>query len=397
MEKLLTGVRVLEAAAFSPVKFGTTVLADLGADVIQIDKPRSAQRGQLPLLSSPEHPRWLWHSRNKRSVVLDLRQPAGQQVFYDLVATADVVVEGFAAGTAERLGIDHDSVRARKPGIIYARVSGFAEPGPHAGLAGHEQNYQAMGGLTAASSGAGREPAVTPLPVGDSVASLYMAIAILAALQQRQADGHGAHLSISIQDAVLSLFGYNAQYHWREGTGDPRTVREFGGHPGTGVYPTSDGRYVMVSAVEPWVWERLCAVLGVGDLASAYDTNGADARALRARLGAAFAARTRDEWQRVNEEHNIGISPVLDYTELLSDRHMRDRGMVNSVRHPSLGDIEQLATPIAVNGHIPTPDWMAWPGAHTEAVLAELGYSEQRRVELRDDGVVEVSESTGTA
>jgi crotonobetainyl-CoA:carnitine CoA-transferase CaiB-like acyl-CoA transferase len=397
MEKLLTGVRVLEVAAFSPVKFGTTVLADLGADVIQIDKPRSAQRGQLPLLSSPEHPRWLWHSRNKRSVVLDLRQPAGRQVFYDLVATADVVAEGFAAGAAGRLGIDYDSVRTRKPDIIYARVSGFPETGPEVAVAGHEQNYQAMGGLTAASGGAGRAPAVTPLPVSDSVASLYMTIAVLAALQRRQASGQGAYLSVSIQDAVLSLFGYNAQYLWREGIGESRAVREFGGHPGTGVYPTSDGRHVVVSAVEPWAWERLCAVLGVSDLASAYEASGADAGPVRDRLATVFASKTRDEWQRVNEEHNVGISPVLDYSELLSDRHVRDRGMVNSVRHPSLGDIEQLATPIAVDGRIPASDWMAWPGGHTEAVLAELGYSEQRRAELRDSGVVEISESTGTA
>src|ERR1700678_4555743 len=109
MEKLLTGVRVLEIAAFSPVRFGTTILADLGADVIQIDKPHSGHRGELPLLNSPEHPRWLWHSRNKRSVVLDLRQPAGQEVFYDLLATADAVVEGFAAGAAGRLGVDYES------------------------------------------------------------------------------------------------------------------------------------------------------------------------------------------------------------------------------------------------------------------------------------------------
>jgi crotonobetainyl-CoA:carnitine CoA-transferase CaiB-like acyl-CoA transferase len=395
MEKLLTGVRILEVAAFSPVKFGTTILADLGADVIQIDKPRSAQRGDLPLLTSAEHPRWLWHSRNKRSVVLDLRQPAGQHVFYDLLATSDAVVEGFAAGAAERLGIDYESVRARKPDVVYARVSGFSESGPDAGLGGHEQNYQAMGGLTAASGGPGREPAVTPLPIGDSVASLYAAIGILSALQQRQATGQGAHLSISIQDAVLSLFGYNAQYHWREGVGDPRTLREFGGHPGTGVYPTSDGRHIMVSAVEPWAWERLCAVLGVGDLATAYEATGPDAEAVRARLGAVIAAKTRDEWERINQEHNVGISPVVDYTELLDDRHTRDRGMVNRVVHPSLGEVEQLGTPIAVNGRIPTSDWMAWPGGHTEAVLAELGYSEQRRAELRASGAVEMPDGTG--
>jgi crotonobetainyl-CoA:carnitine CoA-transferase CaiB-like acyl-CoA transferase len=395
MEKLLTGVRILEVAAFSPVKFGTTILADLGADVIQIDKPGSAQRGGLPLLTSPEHPRWLWHSRNKRSVVLDLKQPAGREVFYDLVATADAVVEGFAAGAAERLGIDYDSVRARKPDIVYARVSGFAETGPDSALGGHEQNYQAVSGLMAASGGADREPAITPLPISDSVSSLYAAIGILAALQQRQATGRGARLSISIQDSVLSLFGYNAQYHWQAGVDDPRTVREFGGHPGTGVYRASDGLFVLVSAVEPWAWEKLCGVLGVADLATAYEVSGADADAVRARLGTVFETKTRDEWRSFNDEHNVGISPVLDYTELLRDRHMRERGMVNSVPHPSLGQIEQVATPIAVDGRIPTSDWMPQPGSHTEAVLTELGYSAQRRAQLRGSGAISLPDGAG--
>jgi crotonobetainyl-CoA:carnitine CoA-transferase CaiB-like acyl-CoA transferase len=390
MEKLLTGVRILEVAAFSPVKFGTTILADLGADVIQIDKPVSAQRGELPLLTSPEHPRWLWHSRNKRSVVLDLKRAEGREVFYDLLATADAVVEGFAVGTAQRLGIDYDAVAARKPDIVYASVSGFGQAGPNAGLAGHEQNYQAMGGLTAASAAAGREPDVLPLPIGDSVSSLYAAIAVLAALQQHRATGRGARLSVSVQDAVLSLFGYDAQYHWREGVGDPRTVREFGGHPGTGVYRTSDGLHVLVSAVEPWAWQKLCAVLGAEDLAGGYHLAGADTGAVRARLEQVFAAKTRNEWQRINDEHNVGISPVLDYTELLRDPHMTGRGMVNSVLHPSLGEVEQLGTPIAVDGRIPTSDWMPRPGDHTEAVLAELGYSEERRSQLRDSGVVAV-------
>jgi crotonobetainyl-CoA:carnitine CoA-transferase CaiB-like acyl-CoA transferase len=388
MEKLLTGVRILEVAAFSPVKFGTTILADLGADVIQIDKPASAQRGELPLLTSAEHPRWLWHSRNKRSVVLDLKRAEGRDVFYDLLVTADAVIEGFAVGAARRLGIDYETVAARKPDIVYASVSGFGQAGPHSGESGHEQNYQAMGGLTAASAGAGRQPAVTPLPVGDSVASLYAAIAVLAALQQRRATGRGARLSVSVQDAVLSLFGYNAQYYWREGVGDPRTVREFGGHPGTGVYRTSDGRHVLVSAVEPWAWQKLCAVLGTEDLAGGYDVTGAEADAVRSRLDQVFAAKTRDEWQRLNSEHDAGISPVLDYTELLRDQHMAESGMVNTVQHPTLGEVQQLATPIAVDGRIPTSDWMPRPGDHTEAVLAELGYSQERRSQLRASGVV---------
>lgn len=388
MEKLLEGVRILDVAAFSPVKFGTTVLADLGADVIQIDKPVSARQHELALLDSAEHPRWLWHSRNKRSVVIDLKQPAGRDVFYDLVDTADAVIEGFAVGVAERLGIDYETVRARKPDIVYASVSGYGQTGPNASLGGHEQNYQAMGGLTAASGGCGRQPGTTPLPVADSVSSLYSVIGVLAALRQRQATGRGAHLDISVQDSVLSLFGYDAQYLWRDGIRDPRTVREFGGHPGVGVYRTVDGRSVQVSAVEPWAWAALCQALGLDDLAGSYDVGPDEAAAIRARLTAVFAGRTRDEWHELNQKHNLGISPVLDFAELLDDPHIRGRGMVTTVNHPTLGEIEQLATPISVDGRIPAADWLPRPGDHTEAVLSDLGYDVARRQGLYASGAV---------
>jgi crotonobetainyl-CoA:carnitine CoA-transferase CaiB-like acyl-CoA transferase len=390
MEKLLDGVRILDVAAFSPVKFGTTVLADLGADVIQIDKPVLARR-DLALLDSTEHPRWLWHSRNKRSVVLDLKQAAGREVFYDLVETADAVIEGFAVGVAQRLGIDYEAVRGRRPDIVYASVSGYGQTGPNASLGGHEQNYQAMGGLTAAAGGAGRDPDITPLPVSDSVSSLYSVIGVLAALQQRQATGRGAYLDISVQDSVLSLFGYNAQYLWRTGIRDPRAVREFGGHPGVGVYRTADDRSVQVSTVEPWAWAALCQAVGLDDLAEAYDVTADEAASIRTRLATVFATRTRDQWHELNRARNLGISPVLDFAELLDDPHIRGRGMVTRVMHPTLGEIEQLGTPISVDGRIPSAAWMPQPGDHTDAVLRELGYDEERRRWLSTSGAVGMS------
>jgi len=388
MEKLLAGVRILDVSAFSPVRYGTTVLADLGADVIQVDKPAASARANLALLDSAEHTRWLWHSRNKRSIVIDLKQDAGREVFYALVDTADAVIEGFAVGVAARLGIDYDTLRARKADLIYASVSGFGQHGPNAHTSGHEQNYQAMGGLTAASAGPGRQPDITPLPISDSVASLYSVVAVMAALQQRRESGRGAHLDISVQDSVLSLFGYNAHYLWRHAIADPRTVREFGGHPGVGVYQTADGRAVQLSAVEPWVWGKFCEAVGAPDLSDDYDTDPARIPIVRGRLSDIFASRTRDDWVGLNAEHDVGISPVQDLAELLADPHILARGMVKDVTHPTLGVVEQLATPITVNGRTPDADWIPVPGDHTEPLLTELGYSSERRAELSRLGAV---------
>lgn len=383
VESLLRGVRVLDVAAFSPVKFGTTVLADLGADVIQIEKPHSAAAAAMPLLSSTEHPRWLWHSRNKRSVGLDLKTEEGLRIFHRLVATADVMVEGFAVGVAKRLGIDYETVREHKPDIIYASVSGFGQEGPYAGTSGHEQNYQAMGGLTAASAGPGRPPALTPLPISDSVASLYAVIGVLAALEQQRSHGQGAFLDVSIQDSVLSLFGYNAQYHWQEGVQNPRDIAEFGGDPGTDVYATSDGKAIVVSAVEPWAWEKLCRALGLDSYAERHGARGWAAVDARSALADAFASRSREQWCEFNDEHDLGISPVLEYSELLRDPHVLARGMVGSVAHATLGEIRQVSTPIVIDGRAPRAEWMPQPGDHTDEVLHELGYTDDQVQSMR--------------
>ena len=330
MDKLLDGVRVLDVSTFSPVRFGTTVLADLGATVIQIDKPAAARpAGPLDLLDSPEHPRWLWHSRNKCSVVINLKQDEGRAVFYDLLATADVVVEGFAPGAAARLGIDYETLRERKPDIVYASVSGFGQAGPYAHLSGHEQNYQAMAGLTAATAGPGVLPQITPAPIADSVSSLYSVIAVLAALRRRDATGQGAYIDISIQDAVLSLFGYNANYYWQQGITQPRTIREFGGHPGVGVYQTADGRAVQVNAVEPWAWDKLCLSVGADELRGDFDIDEDRVPAVREHLARIIASRTREEWAAFNASENVGISPVLGLVELLSDEHIRPAKPLN--------------------------------------------------------------------
>jgi alpha-methylacyl-CoA racemase len=188
---------------------------------------------------------------------------------------------------------------------------------------------------------------------------------------------------------VLSLFGYNANYYWQQGITEPRTIREFGGHPGVGVYQTADGRAVQVNAVEPWAWDRLCRSLGAEELRGDFDIDEDRVPVVRERLAEIIAGATREEWAAFNASENVGVSPVLDLAELLSNEHIRSRGMVNEVTHPTLGVIPQLATPITVDGHVPSSDWLPQPGDHTDSTLAELGYAAELRDELRRKGAIQ--------
>ncbi|MEO3861465.1 CaiB/BaiF CoA-transferase family protein [Acrocarpospora sp. B8E8] len=379
---LLDGMRILDLSTFSPVRFGTTVLADLGADVIQIDRPRSSYPDDVPMLTSIEHPRWLWHSRNKRSIGLNLKHDGARQVLLRLVADADVLIEGFAPGTAARLGLDYGSLSTVKKDLVYASVTGFGQTGPYAGLGGHEMNYQAMGGVTAAMAAAHRgDPAILPFPLSDSVASLYAAVAVLAAVHRRDRTGLGACVDISIQDSVVSLFGYDAQYFWQQGIADPSEIEELGGSPANGAYATADGKAVVLGAVEPSVWQRFCAEVGRPDLETALLAPEEHDR-VRRELVAIFGQRSRAQWQTVGEQGGLGLTPVLSLTDLLTDPHIEHRGLVNEVEHPTLGLVRQLATPINVDGGMPPSRWFEVPGGHTRVLLEELGIDESARTAL---------------
>jgi len=395
-EGLLAGVRVLDLSTFSPVRFGTTVLADLGADVVQIDRPVAAFRQDIPLLTSTEHPRWLWHSRNKRSLGLDLRVPGARDVFLGLVEHADVVIEGFAVGVAAKLGLDYASLAKVKPDLVYASVTGFGQSGPNASVPGHEMNYQAVSGVTAAMAAAhGGTPAILPFPLSDSVASLYAVIGVLAALQRRARTGEGACIDISIQDSVFSLLGYPAQYLWQQGVESSAEIDEFGASPTSAAYETSDRRAVVLGAVEPWLWERFCAYVARPDLVAAADDPGSRAD-VRIALEEIFAGRSRDEWVAASSEHALALTAVLTLQDLVADPHVDHRGMIAEVEHPTLGTVKQVATPINVDGSVPAVRWFEVPGAHTTDVLRELGLDDAARGALIQSGAAFAAEDLGT-
>jgi crotonobetainyl-CoA:carnitine CoA-transferase CaiB-like acyl-CoA transferase len=384
----LSGVRVLDIAGFAPVKFGTMIMADLGAEVIQIERPHSTYPDAFELMSSDAHPRWLWYSRNKLTLSVNLQHPRGKEIVDRLIERSDILMEGNAVGTAQKLGVDYETARAINPRLIYCSVSGFGQSGDYSSLWGHEPNYQAMAGLMSLAGAPDTGPSIVGVPVGDCTASMYAVIGVLAALRERDRTGNGAYLDVAIHDALISLLGAAANYFWLSGFDGPRQIPEFGGSPAAQMYRTYDQKYIVTSAIEPWAWRKLCMALGRPDLVA--DGESAERSGeRRLALESIFAEQTREAWIAFNREHNVGISPVLELSEVLSDPHVRERGMIQEIARSDLGPTGQVSTPIRISGQLPTVDWLPRHSEHTTTVLSDLGYDPSAIDELRNTGIVE--------
>ncbi|GAA3778355.1 CaiB/BaiF CoA-transferase family protein [Micromonospora maritima] len=375
----LTGVRVIELAGIGPGPFAAMMLADLGADVVRVDRVGGGGFGAFPgdLLN-----------RNRRSLAVDLKQPAGRELVRDLVAGADALVEGFRPGVAERLGLSPADCLAANPRLVYGRMTGWGQDGPLASTAGHDIDYLA---LTGALHGVGRagEPPVPPMNLlGDfGGGGMMLALGIVAALYAVRGGASGQVVDAAIVDGVSVLA---TQIHALRGLGlwqDPRGVNLLdGGAPFYDTYECADGRYVAVGALEPQFYAELVRLTGFpldGDDAPDRD-DPATWPALRAAWARLFRTRTRDEWAALLDGTDACVAPVLDWAE--------------APRHPHLAAREVFVAPDGVTQPAPAPRFSGTPtsvrrpppapGEHTDEVLAEAGLDVDRIAALRAAGTV---------
>ena len=382
----MNGIRILELTRVGPGAFCTRLMADMGAEVIKIDGPDDPVRGSRGT-DREQRIRRQGLDRNKKSIVLDLKQAASQEVFQKLAATADVVVEGYRPGIAKRLGVDYDTIRAINPRIVYCSLSGYGQTGPYSHLPGHDLNYMAMSGVLDMLGTRGGPP-VEPLNlIADlSSASLHGVIAVLAALMARQQTGKGQHLDVSYVYGVVSIMsGSGALYsHILEGVGpkrgEPATA---GSYPYYSAYETKDGKWFTIGCIEHHFWENFCRVIEREDLLpwkqapehqDAPPTEEWDE--VHRELERIFMTRTRDEWWDLLKDHNICIGKVYSIDEALNDIQIQHRGMVVELDDPVLGKIRQIGVPIGfsdtpgLTNFTPAPE----SGAQTDEILKELGY-----------------------
>lgn len=385
----LEGIKVLDFCRNAPGMFATMILADLGADVLMVERPmdetRAAYERIVAGIESPEderrHASFNALQRNKRSLALNLKEPESQEVFRRLAADADVVVEGFRPGVVDRLGVGYQQVSQINPRAVYCSVSGYGQTGPYSQMAGHDINYISFAGALGLIGESPDGKPVIPLNLIADYAGggLCGAVGIMAALMAREKTGQGQYVDIAMTEGVLyMLCGAIADALSQGYVAKRGETRLNGGSPYYNVYRTSDDRYFSIAAIEPWFWENLCRSIGRDDLVP-YQSAGEEKRAeIAATLEGVFLTKSRDEWFEVLKDANISVGKVYDLEEALSDPQALERGMVVELEAPGIpeGRVKQPGIPFHLSE---TPGEVRHPGSvtgqHTAEVLAELGYT----------------------
>jgi alpha-methylacyl-CoA racemase len=372
----LQGVRVIELASLAPAPFACMMLADLGADVIRVDRPAGAGGEATidPLC------------RSRRSIGLNLKDPGGVDVLLRLVDTADVFIEGFRPGVTERLGFGPDICLERNPGLIYGRMTGWGQEGPMAQMAGHDINYIAIAGALDPVGRAGERPLPPLNLVGDfGGGGMLLAVGVLAALYERSRSGQGQVVDAAMVDgaALLTSFihGMRGQGLWQDARG---TNLLDSGAPFYDTYETADGLFMSVGALEPQFYAALLRGLGLEDEDLPGQLDRDRWPETRARFTEVFKRRTRDEWTEIFDGTDACVAPVLGLGEAPAHPHATARtGFVD------VGGLTQPAPAPRFSrtaAAAPAPPVRA--GEHTDVALAELGLSEPEISELRERGAI---------
>jgi len=375
----LENVRILDLSRQLPGPFCAMMLGDLGADVLTIAAPNDPLGAGIPLLA-----------RNKRHMTLNLKAEAGRAVFAQLVAGADVVLEGFRPGVTAKLGIDYPRLAGVNPRLVYCSISGYGQDGPYRDKVGHDLNYIGYAGVLGVTGTAGGPPVIPGVQIADIGGGTLMAvIGILAALLARHHTGRGQLVDIAMLDGSLSWNVFHVLMHLIGQSTARGATRLTGRYACYSVFETADGKYVTVGALEAHFWKNLCEHFGRADLVPLQFSEGEDRERVLAFFRDAFRRKTRDEWVRELEPVDICFGPVNDVGEALEDPQLRARQMVVEEEHPHYGRVRTLGSPIKLSA---TPPVMRRPphafGQHTDEVLRELGYEAAAIAALREQGAV---------
>jgi formyl-CoA transferase len=391
--RALEAVRVLDVTQFMAGPFCSTMLADLGADVIKIEPPSGDSTRQMVGASGSESPSFNAVNRGKRSVIVNLKLPDGQQLFKRMAQSSDILIENYRPGVMQAFGLGYDALADINPRLIYASISGYGQTGPNRTKGGFDLIAQGVSGIMSVTGEPGRAPAKAGIPLTDLGAALFAATGILAALHHRTISGTGQYIDTSLVEAGIALSVWEATEYF-SGTGVPAPLGS--AHRMNAPYQAircADG-YVTIGANTDRLFQRLCSVLGHAEWSSAPDfaTNGSRVRN-RARLAALIESvmiqQPRHHWLSALDAADIPCGPINDYAQVFSDPQVAAREMVLETDHPVLGRLRTLGSPIKMSA-TPADATRRAPllGEHTDEVLRDFGLSTNEIEALRRVGAI---------
>lgn len=410
---LLSGIRVLESAQLFNGDTLGALLADLGADVIKIESPFRGDYlrdflGQVAPHNSPAH---MQINKNKRSVALDLRKEPGREVFWRLLATADIFVDGNSGDAMDKLGVGYQTQKQLRPGIIYCQYTGYGATGPYSTIPTHGQMMNAAAGATPMEMGEDgfvhpyRGPqsfnGIASGGEGTAAGATFAALHVAAALVSRDRTGEGCYIDVSASEAVISSAWIAATYQLNDDRiVDRRSLPAPIDPEGTSsakyqFYRTSDNRFVLFCCIEPAFWKNFCRLVDREDLIDENDTAPVDFavstdQSLRREIQKIIETRTQAEWTRLAAEHDLAIGPAVQQDDLRSDPQLAARGAFIDAIHPVAGPFTHVTLPALVNGRRSTEIRHHAPalGEQTDEILSELGLDQATLQGLRESGVI---------
>ena len=394
----LKGLKVFDLTRVLAGPTCVQMLADLGAEVIKIEKPGSGDdtRGFAPpfMPGTQESAYFTGVNRNKRSVTLDIAQPAGQAIARQLIAGCDILVENFKVGALAKYGLGYAQLHAEFPGLVYCSITGFGQTGPYAPRPGYDGLIQALGGVMSLTGDPDGQPQKVGVPVADLFAGLYGCIGVLAALRHKEATGQGQQIDIGMLDTHVAWLANQAMNYLATGENPPRLGNE---HPNIvpyQVFASADG-YIVLSIGNDPTFARFCETFGIAHLLQddRFRTNAARVqnRALvTATLAPVLAAQTTNWWVDRLEAAKIGCGPINTIKEVFADPHVQARGVLVDMRRDDGAILQVVANPVRLS-ETPADYRIAPPrlGQHTDEVLAGwLGLGASELADLREKGVI---------
>jgi len=376
----LAGIKVIEIAGIGPGPYGAMLLADLGADVIRIDRSGNVMGGD------PATPPGDILARGRRSIGVDLKHPDGVAAVLDLIEGADALVEGFRPGVMERLGLGPDVCLARNPKLVYGRMTGWGQEGPYAQAAGHDINYIALAGALEPMGRAGQQPTAPINLIGDfGGGGMMLAFGVCAALLEARTSGRGQVIDAAMVDGAASLmsmtWSFRAMGIWSDERGT--NMLDTGAHF-YDTYETADGKYVSIGSIEPQFYAELLRLTEIdpASLPSQHDKR--HWPELKERFAQVFKGKTRDEWCEIMEHTDVCFAPVLPMVEAPEHPHIKGRG--------TFTEVAGVTQPAPAPRFSRTPGSIERPpphaGQHTDEVLGEWGLAAERIAELKASGAI---------